>query len=31
MATHNHTDILLHQRSRVIEVAFDDVVRYKLS
>jgi DUF971 family protein len=31
MATHNPTDILLHQRSRVLEVAFDDGVRYKLS
>ena len=31
MATHNPTDILLHQRSRVLEVAFDDGARYKLS
>ena len=31
MATHNPTDILLHQRSRVLEVAVDDGVRYKLS
>jgi len=31
MATHTPTDILLHQRSRVLEVAFDDGARYKLS
>ena len=31
MATHTPTDILLHQRSRILEVAFDDGARYKLS
>lgn len=31
MAEHHPTDILLHQVSRVLEVAFDDGARFKLS
>ncbi|MSQ67954.1 MAG: DUF971 domain-containing protein [Gammaproteobacteria bacterium] len=31
MAEHQPTDILLHQRSRVLEVAFEDASRFKLS
>ncbi len=31
MATHHPTDIRLHQRSRKLEVAFDDGSRYELS
>lgn len=31
MAEHVPTDILLHQRSRVLEVAFDDGARFNLS
>ena len=31
MAEHTPTDILLHQRSRVLELAFDDGARFNLS
>lgn len=31
MAEHVPTDILLHQRSRVLEIAFDDGARFNLS
>jgi len=31
MSEHQPTDILLHQRSRVLEVAFEDSSRFKLS